>query len=73
MVLKDLEPQLTCRSFPVQKGSRRWRWRILPDGFRGSASMKSTDFGVLYPGDALAGEIDDVSRARRPARLHRAE
>src|SRR5258708_19996478 len=41
--------QFTCRSFPAQYGSRRFRRKILPDGLRGSASMKSTDFGVLKP------------------------
>ena len=49
-------------------GPRAIRARILPEGLRSGASMKSTDFGVLYPamrerakamislfGDILAG------------------
>ena len=62
--------QFTCRSLPAQYGSRRFRRRILPDGLRGSASMKSTDLRRLEAGDAFAGKIDDVGRRRRLARLH---
>jgi hypothetical protein len=39
--------QFTCRVRPAQYGFRSSRFRILPDGFRGNDSTKSTDFGAL--------------------------
>src|SRR3954452_11226559 len=45
----DDSGQFTWRSLPAQYGSRKFRRRILPEGLRGSASRKSTDFGVLKP------------------------
>src|SRR5687768_7994006 len=39
--------QFTWRSRLSQYGARKTRLRILPEGLRGRASTKSTDFGAL--------------------------
>ena len=68
--LHGTRAQFTCRSFPAQYGSRRCRRKILPDGLRGSASMKVDRLRRLEAGDAFAGEVDDVGGGRLLAGLH---
>ena len=60
-----------ARSAARTHASRSSRFRTLPDGFRGSASMSTTSFGTLNLASCAAAVLDELLGRRRRRRRAR--